>query len=195
MAEVCDVGSPELEEAKRAWGADYAGLRQDEIDRRVLAFSTLVQEIARSGAVSPDEFASKLGIETSQAHDIFAGLARTGLQSDEQGNIVGVALTSRPTPHRVRLGGKMGGETGGEIGGERGGKELYAWCSLDTLFIPGLLGEDAEISSTCPVSGDPIRLRVTPAGVQNFSPADAVVSIVLPNVGQDSAHTGPASPT
>ncbi len=89
----------------------------------------------------------------------------------------------------------MVGETGGEIGGERGGKELYAWCSLDTLFIPGLLGEDAEISSTCPVSGDPIRLRVTPAGVQNFSPPDAVVSIVLPNVGQESIRTGPASPT
>ena len=191
MAEVCDVGSLELEEAKRAWGADYAGLRQDEIDRRVLAFSTLVQGIARSGAISPDEFASKLGIETSQAHDIFAGLARTGVQSDEQGNIVGVALTSRPTPHRVQL----VGETGGEIGGARSGKELYAWCSLDTLFIPGLLGEDAEISSTCPVSGDPIRLRVTPAGVQNFSPPDAVVSIVLPNVGKESIRTGPASPT
>ncbi len=185
------MGSLELEEAKRAWGADYAGLRQDEIDRRVLAFSTLVQGIARSGAVSPDEFASKLGIETSQAHDIFAGLARTGVQSDEQGNIVGVALTSRPTPHRVQF----VGETGGEMGSERGGKELYAWCSLDTLFIPGLLGEDAEISSTCPVSGDPIRLRVTPAGVQNFSPPDAVVSIVLPNVGQESIRTGPASPT
>lgn len=177
------MGSLELEEAKRAWGSDYTGLGQEEIDRRVLALSTLVQGIARSGAISPDEFASKLGIEISRAHDIFAGLARTGLQSDEQGNIVGAALTARPTPHRV------------QIGGERRGKTLYAWCSLDTLFIPGLLGEAAEISSTCPVSGEPIRLHVTPDGVRSFRPADAVLSIVLPNLGPVSAQIGPASPT
>jgi len=51
-----------------------------------------------------------------------------GMESGDSGNIVGAALTTRETPHKVRL----------------SGRDLYAWCALDTLFIPGLLGEDAE---------------------------------------------------
>ena len=52
------VGHPGLEEAKRAWATNYAGLSQEQIDGRVLAFATLVRGIARAGAVSPEEFAS-----------------------------------------------------------------------------------------------------------------------------------------
>ena len=174
-----EVGPSALEEAKRAWATHYAGLSQEESDRRVLGFSALVQGIARSGAISPEEFASKLSIEPSRAKDLFAELARMGVQIDEQGNVVGAALTARQTAHRIQV----------------GGKELYAWCALDTLFIPGLLGEEAEVSSTCPASGEPVRITVTPDGVRDFRPADAVVSIVLPNGGHAPSQTGPASPT
>ncbi len=174
-----EVGPSALEEVKRAWATHYAGLTQEEIDQRVLCFSALVQGIARSGAISPEEFASKRGIEPSRAKELFADLARMGVQIDEQGNVVGAALTARQTAHRVQV----------------GGKELYAWCALDTLFIPGLLGEEAEVSSTCPGSGEPVRITVTPDGVRDFRPADVVVSIVLPNGGQAPAQTGPASPT
>ncbi len=174
-----EEGPSALEEVKRAWATHYAGLTQEEIDQRVLGFSALVQGIARSGAISPEEFASKRGIEPSRAKELFAELARMGVQLDEQGNVVGAALTARQTAHRVRV----------------GGKELYAWCALDTLFIPGLLGEEAEVSSTCPGSGEPVRITVTPDGVRDFSPADAVVSVVLPNGGHATARIGPASPT
>ncbi len=167
-----------LEEAKRAWATHYAGLSQREIDQHVLGFSVLVQGIAHSGAVTPEEFASKLGIEPSRASGLFARLATMGLQVDGQGNVVGAALTARKTVHRVRV----------------RGKELYAWCALDTLIIPGLLGEEGEVSSTCAVSGEPIRITVTPDGVRDFDPADAVVSIVLPDVAFSSVQTGPASP-
>ena len=169
----------ELEEAKRAWATHYLGLSQEEIDQHVLGFSELVRGIAHSGAVSPEVFASRLGIEPARANRLFARLSTMGIQVDGQGNVVGAALTARQTPHRVRV----------------GGKELYAWCALDTLFIPGLLGEEGEVSSTCVVSGEPIRITVTPDGVRDFSPADAVVSIVLPDVGLSSIRTGPASPT
>ena len=115
-----------------------------------------------------------------------AGFATMGVQVDAQGNIVGAALAARQTAHRVQL----------------GGKELYAWCALDTLFIPGLLGEEAEVLSTCPVSRETVRITVTPDGVEDFSPPDAVVSVVLPSGGQSPARaligvaqTGPASPT
>ena len=174
-----EVGPSALEEVKRAWATHYAGLTQEGIDQRVLGFSALVQGIARSGAISPEEFASKRGIEPSRAKELFAELARMGVQIDEQGNVVGAALTARQTAHRVRV----------------GDKELYAWCALDTLFVPGLLGEEAEVSSTCPGASEPVRITVTPDGVRDFRPADVVVSIVLPNGGQAPAQIGPASPT
>ncbi len=173
------MGHSGLEEAKRAWATSYAGLDQEQIDQRVLGFAALVEGIARAGAVSPEEFASRLGIEASRAVDVFAGLAAMGVQLDERGNVVGAALTVRQTAHRVQV----------------GGRELYAWCALDTLFIPGLLGEDAEVASTCPVSGEPVRVLVTPDGVQHFSPPDAAISVVLPGAGHSPAQIGPASPT
>ncbi len=95
-----EEGRSALEEVKRAWATHYAGLTQEEIDQRVLGFSALVQGIARSGAISPEEFASKRGIEPSRAKELFAELARMGVQIDEQGNVVGAALIARQTAHR-----------------------------------------------------------------------------------------------
>ena len=168
-----------LEEAKRAWATDYAGLSQEQVDQRVLGFAELVQGVARAGGVSPAEFAAKLGIVPSRAKELFAGLAAMGVQVDEQGNIVGAALTARQTEHRVQV----------------GDQQLYAWCALDTLFIPGLLGEEAEVESVCAVSGETIRMTVAPEGVRALSPPEAVVSVVLPGVGPSPAQTGPSSPT
>jgi alkylmercury lyase len=176
-AQMSEAGA--LEQAKRAWATNYAGLSQDQIDRLVLGFSTLVRGIAQAGAVSPQEFASQRGIEPSRAVDLFAGFAAMGVQVDEQGNVVGAALTARQTPHRVQV----------------GGRDLYAWCALDTLFIPGLLGERASVESKCPVSGETVRITVRPDGVEDFSPAQAVVTVVLPSVDPSPAQIGPASPT
>ncbi len=174
-----EAQSSELEEAKRAWATTYAGLSQEQIDRHVLGMATLIQGIARAGAVSPEEFASKLGIEPSRAKEFFAGLATMGVQFDEEGNIVGAGLTARKTAHRVQV----------------GDKELYAWCALDSLFIPGLLGEEALVESRCPVSGEPVRVTVTPDGVRDYSPPDVVVSVVFPSGRLSPAQTGPTGPT
>ncbi len=168
-----------LEEVKRAWATHYAGLDQEQIDRRVLGFAGLVQGIARDGVVSSEAFASRFDIDASRAKDLFAGLAALGVQFDDQRNVVGAALTTRQTPHRIRV----------------RGKELYAWCALDTLFIPGLLSEKAEVESNCPVSDETVRISVAPSGVEEFSPPDAVISVVLPSGGSSPARIGPASPT
>jgi alkylmercury lyase len=74
-----------------------------------------------------------------------------------------------------------------------GGRRFYAWCALDTLFIPGLVGKPAEVSSHCPVSGAEIRLSVALQGVVEYEPSDAVLSVFLP--GASGLLTGPASPT
>lgn len=81
----------------------------------------------------------------------------------EDGAIVGAALTLRPTSHRFRV----------------RGHDLYTWCGFDALFLPILLGERAEMTSTCPVSGVAIRLTIEADGtVSAATPAEVVGGIV-----------------
>ncbi len=166
-----------LEDAKESWAEGYAGLTAEDVDLRVRGLAVLIRGIARAGFVKPDEFAQQVGVDSERAKEIFSALATFGLELDDAGNIVGAALTSRKTPHVVRL----------------RNRDLYAWCSLDTLFIPGLLGEAAVVESTCPVTGEAIRLEVSADGVRSYSPEEAVLSVILP--GASPAQTGPASPT
>ena len=168
-----------LEDAKRAWASTYDGLSQDEIDLRVRGLTALVRAVLDEGAISPERFAKRVDLPVSAASELFSSLAAMGMQSDEGGNIVGAALTARETPHRVHL-------------KER---KLYAWCALDTLFIPGLVGETAYVRSTCPVSGSEVSLTVSPRGVDASEPAGAALSVVLPGVASTPSSTGPASPT
>jgi alkylmercury lyase len=58
---------------------------------------------------------------------------------------------------------------------------VWMWCALDPLFIVPLLGEDATVNSTCPTTGDPIRLRVNATGVVTVEPVSMVVSLLLPD--------------
>ena len=166
-----------LDEAKRAWESDYAGLSEGEIDERVRGFTGMLRAISAEGALSAERFAELMGLEVSKAEQLFSGLAAMGMQSDDSGNIIGAALTTRETPHRVRI----------------AGRELYAWCALDTLFIPGLLGETALVESSCPSSGEVIRLTVSPERIEACEPTGVWLSVFLP--GGSSRQVGPASPT
>ena len=60
------------------------------------------------------------------------------------------------------------------------GRRLHTWCAWDSLFIPEILQKSARVESTCPVTGDKIRLTATPEGVQAVDPPGAVMSFVLP---------------
>ncbi len=173
------MASRALQDAKQAWAGTYAGLGDAEVDQRVSGLVALVRGIAEHGAVSPESFAAELGIESSRATGLFSDLVAAGFQVDARGHVVGAALTTRQSPHQIRL----------------GGQKLYAWCALDALFIPGLLDQVGEVESSCPVSGETVRLTVTPEGVQRVDPPHAVLSIVLPGVAVPSAQAGPASPT
>jgi alkylmercury lyase len=74
------------------------------------------------------------------------------------------------------------------------GNDLYAWCGFDTLFLPILLDEPAVVSSTCPVTGQTIELRIAADGtVTDVRPETVVVAIVGPAVLEDCATNGPDS--
>lgn len=61
------------------------------------------------------------------------------------------------------------------------GKTSYAWCALDTLFIPALLGKTVGVEATCPVTGERVSLVVDRSGVSDLKPSGAVVSMVIPD--------------
>lgn len=75
-----------------------------------------------------------------------------------------MVITRRPTPHAFQL----------------NGLELFAWCALDTLFLPGLIGQTAKVTSTCPVTGEAIRLTIRPDRIESAEPEGVVLSIVVP---------------
>jgi alkylmercury lyase len=88
---------------------------------------------------------------------------------DDRGRIVGFGgLALAETPHRLEI----------------DGRQLYGWCALDALFLPGLIGASARVTSACPVTGEGIALTVAPNGVEELSHTGAVVSM-LPSVGAD----------
>ena len=61
------------------------------------------------------------------------------------------------------------------------GKTSYAWCALDTLFIPAYLGKTVRVEATDPVTGAPVSLMVDETGVRELTPSGAVVSMVIPD--------------
>ena len=166
-----------LARAKRAWANEYDGLSPVERGHRIAGFAAMVRAVFEHGVVTPERFATLLEVDVSAARKVLGELSSAGAQADESGNVIGAALSTRETPHKMRF----------------AEKTLYAWCALDTLFIPGLLGERADVESTCPVSGEPIRLTVLPTRVEDCEPSSAWLSVFLP--GGSSRQLGPASPT
>ncbi|MFF2611758.1 organomercurial lyase [Kitasatospora sp. NPDC058046] len=55
-----------------------------------------------------------------------------------------------------------------------GGPQVWSMCAIDALGIPTMLGADAVITSTDPVTGHPIRVEFT-GGATTWQPASAVV--------------------
>jgi alkylmercury lyase len=85
-------------------------------------------------------------------------------ERDGDGQLVGLALTLRPTPHRFTV----------------DGRTLYAWCATDTLVFPVILGKPGVVESTCPQTGQPIRIELTPDAVERLDPPEAVMSALRP---------------
>jgi alkylmercury lyase len=61
-----------------------------------------------------------------------------------------------------------------------GDRTLYTWCAWDTLFLPALLDQEAQVQSTCPITCAGIALTVTPSGVRDAQPPDPWVSFPSP---------------
>lgn len=135
--------------------------RIDTTELRI--FIGLYRRLAEGRPVAPDGLARSLELApnaVTEAIDTWPGTHR-----DEQGHVIGFwGLSLSHMPHRF------------EVDGIR----LYTWCAWDSLFLPEILSKTAKVESACPVTGETIRLTVTPDRVEAVSPPEAVVSFLCP---------------
>jgi alkylmercury lyase len=124
----------------------------------------LTRLLAASGEPVTVERAAAAGRWTPE--QVRAELARhPGVDWTEDGRIAGFGMTLRPTPHRFATG---DGQTG------------YGFCASDALSYPVILGRPGVVESTCPSTGQPIRVEVTPEEVVSVDPPETVVSRLRP---------------
>lgn len=107
--------------------------------------------------------------------DVEAALRRhPGVDWDDKGRLAGFGLTLRPTPHRFIF----------------DDRTVYGFCASDTLAFPVVLGSSGVIESTCPATGQTIRVEVTPEHLDSLDPPTAVVSLVRPDTFDDIRREG-----
>jgi alkylmercury lyase len=123
-----------------------------------------VQQITRGKPVTPAALRASLQVRQPELEHRLARLP-PDVEFDRAGNIVGLGVTLVPTSHRVLVGGKL----------------LYTWCAFDTVLLPPQLDVQAQVQSTCPVSGQPITFVATPQGtVLDLLPAGSMMSLIVP---------------
>jgi alkylmercury lyase len=107
-----------------------------------------------------DQIVADVGIAREDADRLLGEVT----ERNSDGNIFGVlGLSLNDTPHRFYV----------------NGTRMSTWCAADTLKLPPVLDRTASVESVSPVSGEKVRLTVSPQGVEEVDPAGAVVSMVI----------------
>ncbi len=152
--------TPDIDQYWHALEAALPTFAEDEQRAAV----TLYRELAKGSPVPATQLAAALDVPVESAEDLLGTDSIRGLvYPDEEGNVLGFGgLAAKPMPHKLDL----------------DGRTLWTWCAWDSLFIPEILGEQAEVESRDPQSGAAIRLTVTPEGVRSQVPETTVVSFV-----------------
>ena len=161
MSEKVGTESPDLNEIVEAWSSSQK-MKFSEDEAKLI--KAMYPALALGAPLTPTDVAAKSGFHLKMIEKTFRLMKRSGAEFDESGNLIGMALTLKPTDHKFVV----------------DGQELYAWCAVDTLFLPGLVGETADVESICPATGERIRLRISPTGIESVEPRDTVVSVVIP---------------
>jgi len=155
-------GAVALDEIAEAIAAAIPSL--DLKDQRIVLATRRL--IAEGKPVAIDAIA---GASEVPAEDIEAAFSSwPGVYRDDDGRVVGFwgqAIDKQDPEYRLVT----------------GGRTTYAWCALDTLFIPPLLGGTVRVEGADPVTGDPVSLVVDGGGAHDVRPAGAVVSMVVPD--------------
>ena len=134
----------------------------DDAKRRIAL--SAYRRVTRGIPASPEAIARDAGIPVEQATAVLAGW--NGVYTDAEKRVVGFWGLSIPgMKHRF------------EVDGVR----LHTWCAWDAIFLPELLARTARVESVCEQSGQPVRLTVSPSGVESAEPAAPFISFLLPD--------------
>jgi alkylmercury lyase len=155
------TSSVNLEDVARAVAA--ASPDRDADGQRIYVHT--LRLLARGEPVSAAQIADAAGVPTDQAEARLRSWP--GVFWDEQDRVVGfggLAIDPLEPTHRIKV----------------HGRTVYGWCAWDTLFITEILGTQTQVESADPLTGQTVRLTVTPEGVKAIQPEGALVSFLLP---------------
>lgn len=151
-----------VEELAKAISAAMPAL--DATDQQIAI--TTYRLLSAGEQVAPENVAGAVGISTGRVEAALRSWP--GVYRDEAGAVVGFwGLAVAPLDPEYRL--------------EVDGRTSYAWCALDTLFIPPLLDNTVHVQATDPVNGETVSLTVDRSGARDVTPAGALVSMVVPD--------------
>jgi alkylmercury lyase len=128
---------------------------------RMAYFLPLIRLLSRGDPVTREQLATVLGRPEAIVADALRQFE--DVVYDEEGRIVSAGLSLLPTPYRFEVNGHL----------------LYTWCALDTLIFPAWTRCQAQVSSSCPATGQPIHLRVSPERLEYFDPPSGVLSLLI----------------
>ncbi len=118
----------------------------------------------RAGApLGPDELAETASALELEAEPALERLAREDLVHHDPATgliLVAYPFSGRPTAHRVHF---------------RDEVEVYAMCAIDALGIAPMFGEEIDILSRDPLTGDAIQVELAPDGAGGWHPQETVV--------------------
>jgi alkylmercury lyase len=154
--------------------ADQVACCTQDLDERAQRLQLALFRLLAGGApVEPERLAARAALSGCEIRALLGSWH--GVHSDDDGRIVAFqGLSVVEAPHRLRI----------------DGRKLYAWCAWDTLFLPELIGQAAEIESSCPTTGRLVSLRVGPQGPSELSPPEAVLSFIRPGASFGEDTTG-----
>lgn len=155
------MAAPTVQELADAIAANTVDITAKE--RRIAV--SLYDLLAQGDPVTPAALAVRSGIPEAAVLATLDGWP--GVFRDDEGRVVGFwGLAIPEMAHHFRA---------------EGGRPIYAWCALDPFLIVPVIGRSARVESTDPITGEQIKMTVTPEGVEDVSPASAVVSFLVPD--------------
>ena len=123
----------------------------------------ILRQVTRGKPLAKAALAASLLVSQGDVEQRLLHLPDT--EFDQQGNVVGWGVTLLPTRHRFHL----------------HGQTLYTWCAFDTVLFPPSLLAEAQVQSTCPITGHQITFVATPEGtIKHLTPASSVMSLIIP---------------
>jgi alkylmercury lyase len=120
----------------------------------------MVQLVAEGKPVALQRLAAASGVPVEEIESWLR--AQPGTDWHESGRLLGFGLTQRRTRHRYIVDGRV----------------LFTFCAADALIFTPILGRPASVESSCPTTGQPIRVELTPEAVTLVDPSTTVVSQV-----------------